>query len=248
MYTVYAVYCIVYSGCIRCIRYRAGGTRSVRCIACITAYTAVIQQLLIQQVIQPQRVESPIQRVAVDFCIDVTLVTATCHLIVTSMAAPVISVDELLASADLSAYAQSFEEEGWDSLAALRAITEDELQVLMASVRMKRGHEVRLRKVLGMKLASERVFALTTRTRLRRLRQRRVLAPQSPLEAGVRVDVEVYRRERLAGEGQLATVAFELLVLVAVPAGRGRHLRDLVDPLYNVFHCECCGLTRHYLV
>ena len=104
------------------------------------------------------------------------------------MAAPVISVDELLASADLSAYAQSFEEEGWDSLAALRAITEDELQVLMASVRMKRGHEVRLRKVLGMKLASERVFALTTRTRLRRLRQRRVLAPQSPLEAGVRVD------------------------------------------------------------
>ena len=77
LYTVYAVYCIVYSGCIRCIRYRAGGTRSVRCIACITAYTAVIQQLLIQQVIQPQCVVSPIQRVAVDFCIDVTLVTAT---------------------------------------------------------------------------------------------------------------------------------------------------------------------------
>ena len=88
------------------------------------------------------------------------------------MAAPILSVDELLASADLSAYAQSFEEEGWDSLA------HHNLPLCAGTAMLTLG-------ALALLVDRERILAPTTRTRLRRLRQRRMRAPQSLLETDV---------------------------------------------------------------
>jgi hypothetical protein len=60
------------------------------------------------------------------------------------------SVAEFLTEHELASYADAFDEAGYDSMAQLRRITEPKLQKLVASVRMKPGHEDRLRDALGL--------------------------------------------------------------------------------------------------
>ena len=50
------------------------------------------------------------------------------------------TVADFLQLADLTVYAEAFEEQGWDSLAALRVISDEELAQLIIDVSMKSGH------------------------------------------------------------------------------------------------------------
>ena len=59
------------------------------------------------------------------------------------------SVSELLQRSELVQYANAFEEQGYDSLAQLRGITEADLADLIRDVNMKKGHVKRLRAALG---------------------------------------------------------------------------------------------------
>ena len=59
------------------------------------------------------------------------------------------TIATFLATHDLSSYAAACEEQGWDSLPALQAISDDDLKQLVADVEMKSGHAARLRSALG---------------------------------------------------------------------------------------------------
>ena len=63
-----------------------------------------------------------------------------------SMAA---DVPSFLAEHELSQYAAAFEDNGWDSITALRDISDADLEVLEKDVAMKSGHRSRLRRALG---------------------------------------------------------------------------------------------------
>ena len=60
------------------------------------------------------------------------------------------SVSEFLQEAELHEYIGAFLEQGWDSLTQLKAITDADLALLIADVKMKSGHAARLRKALGL--------------------------------------------------------------------------------------------------
>jgi len=59
------------------------------------------------------------------------------------------TVEAFLAEHELSRYAEAFDEHGWDSLIALRNISDTHLVQLESSVAMKIGHRSRLRAALG---------------------------------------------------------------------------------------------------
>ena len=64
------------------------------------------------------------------------------------------TVEEFLAEHELSRYAEAFDEYGWDSLIALRNISDADLVQLQTDVAMKSGHSSRLRVALGKVVAA----------------------------------------------------------------------------------------------
>ena len=67
---------------------------------------------------------------------------------------PPTTVAAFLQLHDLERYAEAFEDEGWDSLPQLQGMDEAGLMQLITDVKMKSGHAARLRKALGMQLAT----------------------------------------------------------------------------------------------
>ena len=59
------------------------------------------------------------------------------------------TVEAFLAAHELSSYADAFDNHGWDSLNALRDISDADLRQLEEDVSMKSGHSSRLRRALG---------------------------------------------------------------------------------------------------
>ena len=63
------------------------------------------------------------------------------------------TVVTFLAAHELSMYAAAFDEHGWDSLSALRDISDADLVQLEKDVAIKSGHSSRLRRALGKVVA-----------------------------------------------------------------------------------------------